>query len=123
MISPSASKNSVSVIFADAEKIRNRNTCRPAFSNIFDIPAIWWDGFCHKANGYFGFKEVAPSSSPWDEGVTTWCRFKVKRMKDADMATEDAKNDMDDTKDYYWGKLNVFSRWYKLPNGRFSIRP
>ncbi|KAI8268832.1 hypothetical protein K4K58_004155 [Colletotrichum sp. SAR11_239] len=71
----------VCIIKAQALKIRQCQNCRKQFSSAFEIPDLWWKGYCKGANAYFGHEVTVD-----DEGEDTGLR-------------------------YEWFKLNIFTRW------------
>ncbi|POR32280.1 Uncharacterized protein TPAR_07505 [Tolypocladium paradoxum] len=93
------------------------------------MPELWWEKVCHRANGYFGYEEVPDSRGQQEQdGAISWCRFKVKHAKKPEDRDPDDQESQykelkgnglkhkelgDKKKEYYWPKLNVFSRWYK----------
>ncbi|KAH6867302.1 hypothetical protein B0T10DRAFT_573012, partial [Thelonectria olida] len=68
----------------------------------FSVPDIWWSNCCRNAKGYFGYEDVLDATGK-QSGIITWCRFKMKH----------AWLTNDQNVEYYWPKLNMFSRWYR----------
>ncbi|KAJ0285605.1 hypothetical protein COL940_003450 [Colletotrichum noveboracense] len=71
----------ICIIEAQALKIRQCQNCRKQFSSVFELPDLWWKGYCKGANAYFGHEVTVD-----DEGEETGLR-------------------------YEWFKLNIFTRW------------
>jgi hypothetical protein len=44
----------VTVIFADADKVRECPSCRKCFTDEFLMPELWWSSYSRRSNGYFG---------------------------------------------------------------------
>ncbi|OAR02620.1 hypothetical protein LLEC1_07154 [Akanthomyces lecanii] len=104
--------------YADANTIRNCQTCKAKFSAEFNIPDIWWAEYNRRANGYFGSQDLLDGA----ENVTgygkrgasshftskpsltlpqvTWSHFLTKQVHNADYR-------------YEWIKINIFTQWFR----------
>ncbi|CAF3616058.1 hypothetical protein SNK03_003900 [Fusarium graminearum] len=86
----------VTVIFADADMVRECPSCRKCFTDEFLMPELWWSGYSRRSNGYFGSETFRD-----DEGellaLNTWSRFLVKQLVDQNT--------------HVWHKFNIFTRW------------
>lgn len=40
--------------FADADKVRECESCRTCFTTQFQMPQLWWSNYAKKSNGHFG---------------------------------------------------------------------
>ncbi|KAE9572432.1 hypothetical protein CGMCC3_g11448 [Colletotrichum fructicola] len=87
----------VCIIEAQALKIRQCQNCRKRFSSVFEIPDLWWKGYCKGANAYFGH-EVTIDDEGEETGLNTWARFPIKLTNKYHPG-------------YEWFKLNIFTRW------------
>ncbi|KAK1843260.1 hypothetical protein CCHR01_14121 [Colletotrichum chrysophilum] len=87
----------VCIIEAQALKIRQCQNCRKQFSSVFEMPDLWWKGYCKGANAYFGH-EVTVDDEGEETGLNTWARFPIKLTNKYHPG-------------YEWFKLNIFTRW------------
>ncbi|KAH6682793.1 hypothetical protein B0J14DRAFT_132248 [Halenospora varia] len=101
--------SSVTVICAQADKIRECSACRKSFEDIFKIPDLWWSNWCKRSNGYFGVEDTTDAQGQVD-GHNTWFRFLIKHT---------LKGLPKDKKDYLWYKFNIFTRF--LPATKQNI--
>ncbi|KAH9239325.1 hypothetical protein K456DRAFT_1861459 [Colletotrichum gloeosporioides 23] len=87
----------ICIIEAQALKIRQCQNCRKQFSSVFELPDLWWKGYCKGANAYFGH-EVTVDDEGEETGLNTWARFPIKLTNKYHPG-------------YEWFKLNIFTRW------------
>ncbi|KAF5656570.1 hypothetical protein FHETE_10938 [Fusarium heterosporum] len=95
----------VVVIFADADKVRECNSCRTVFSHEFRMPELFWSGYSRRSNGYFGTETFRD-----DEGnisvLNTWSRFLVKQLSG---------------NKHNWHKFNIFTHWVAVSQQTFLL--
>ncbi|KAM5352791.1 hypothetical protein ACJ41O_005513 [Fusarium nematophilum] len=85
----------VTVIFANADKVRECPSCRQCFNVEFQMPELWWSTYAKRSNGYFG-SETFRDNEGSVTSITSWCRFLVKQLSEH----------------YHeWYKFNIFARW------------
>ncbi|GKU07179.1 hypothetical protein FLAG1_10102 [Fusarium langsethiae] len=85
----------VTVIFADADKVRECPFCRKCFTDEFLMPELWWSSYSRRSNGYFG-SETFRDDQGDISALNTWSRFLAKELLE---------------KKHIWHKFNIFTRW------------
>ncbi|KAH7193832.1 uncharacterized protein B0J16DRAFT_412397 [Fusarium flagelliforme] len=85
----------VTVIYADADKVRDCPSCRKYFTDEFLMPELWWAGYSRRSNGYFG-SETFRDDNGEIASLNTWSRFMAKQLHD---------------NSHEWYKFNIFTRW------------
>ncbi|RGP61040.1 hypothetical protein FLONG3_10659 [Fusarium longipes] len=86
----------VTIIFADADKVRGCSSCQKCFTNEFLMPELWWSSYSRRSNGYFG-SETFRDDQGDISSLNTWSRFLVKQLIDPT--------------NHVWHKFNIFTRW------------
>ncbi|KAG8677612.1 hypothetical protein FPOAC2_03745 [Fusarium poae] len=86
----------VTVIFADADKVRECPSCRKCFTNEFLMPELWWSSYSRRSNGYFG-SETFRDDQGDISSLNTWSRFLAKQLIDQNT--------------HVWHKFNIFTHW------------
>ncbi|RSL99837.1 hypothetical protein CEP52_009521 [Fusarium oligoseptatum] len=84
------------VIFADADKVRECNSCRTCFTTQFQMPQLWWSTYARKSNGHFGCETFRDTQGAV-ESVNAWSRYLVKQLHPGDK--------------HSWYKFNTLTRW------------
>ncbi|KAF5021215.1 hypothetical protein F66182_6754 [Fusarium sp. NRRL 66182] len=98
----------ITVIFADADKVRECTSCRQCFTSEFHMPELWWSSYSRRSNGYFG-SETFRDDNGDIEALTyldTWSLFQVKHLTEAG---------------HEWHKFNVVTRWIASSNQKFLL--
>ncbi|KAK1830702.1 hypothetical protein QBC39DRAFT_353043 [Podospora conica] len=101
----------LTVIFAQADAIRDCTNCKNSFSDQFGIPDSWWTPWARRSNGYFGCDEQGDEQNQL-KAYNTWFRFLVKPT------SQDARTGKID---YHWLKWNIFTHWVAATNETFLI--
>ncbi|KAM7210046.1 hypothetical protein V8F06_014568 [Rhypophila decipiens] len=101
----------LTLIFANADKVRECEICRRIFTEVLRIPQLWWTLWVRTSNGYFGCDETLNDNGVID-GYNTWFRYLIKQIRPGISENEVG---------YTWLKFNVFTRWEKATNHTFLV--
>ena len=53
-VGSNSAKKLMAQSFAEANRIRNCQSCKSRLSAVFKIPEFWWSSWYRRLNGYFG---------------------------------------------------------------------
>ncbi|KAM7209980.1 hypothetical protein V8F06_014637 [Rhypophila decipiens] len=101
----------LTIIFAQADTIRECANCKRFISDKFGIPPPWWTPWVRRSNGYYGCDEQADENNRL-KAYNTWFRFLVKPTNTDVIAGHI---------NYHWLKWNVFTHWISATNETFLI--
>ncbi|KAK3303713.1 uncharacterized protein B0T15DRAFT_541030 [Chaetomium strumarium] len=104
-------KHPLTIIFAQADAVRECESCKKTFEDRFGIYKFWWTNWARRSNGYYGCEEHGDEENQL-KTYNTWFRFLVKMTEPAPGSRKIA---------YHWLKWNVFTHWVSKTKQTFLI--